>query len=170
MSSRTSFQPTRPRAGREASARNHLVRSPEETIVQILLHYPNLVNEFKDREVIDYFESPMLKNIAEALLHQPTPIHDDNRIKSVYDVLPNEESKDLFTRLSLDDSVPVELETARMMLHDRLEILKRRRIKIHRKQLQAALEEQALLVLEHDPVHAVTSLEERNGKIVARKP
>ena len=36
--------------------------------------------------------------------------------------------------------------------------------------LQAALEEQALLVLEHDPVHAVTSLEERNGKIVARKP
>ncbi|MBT6452073.1 MAG: MBL fold metallo-hydrolase [Planctomycetes bacterium] len=36
--------------------------------------------------------------------------------------------------------------------------------------LQAALEEQALLVLEHDPVHAVTSLEERNGKIVATKP
>ena len=36
--------------------------------------------------------------------------------------------------------------------------------------LQAALEEQALLVLEHDPVHAITSVEERDGRIVARKP
>ena len=118
-----------------------LISSPEETIIRVLIHYPELIQELKEQEFVDYFESPALKSIIQVLLSLRNVGSGSEHTIDAYNLLPDQQSKNIFARLSLDNNVPDDLKTARIMVKDRLESLKKRAVRNRLKQLQAALVE-----------------------------
>ncbi|MGV8074623.1 MAG: DNA primase [Syntrophobacteraceae bacterium] len=95
--------------------------SLEENILRLMIKYPDLIEEVKSFEAVEYFEQPRLKAVAEVLLRTPHPPENSFDAAAVYDLLEESEQKELFTKFLLESG---DLSDARVQLHDWLEALR----------------------------------------------
>jgi DNA primase len=115
------------------------VASPEETLVRLMVRHPVLIDEVRTAGVLERFAASSLRSIAEALFQAvDRPEAFDPR--SVYERLAGDEARALFSRLLLEDDTG-DLEFCRLVLHERMESLRRRDAVQRRAALQAAIEE-----------------------------
>lgn len=124
------------RQGMTPDLRSCHVTPPEESVVKILIQQPSLVAEVELTELLAYFEASPLRSIVQTLAEHRL---DADTGRHLYDFLPDEETKRLFTRLSLEPDTTADPQTARIMLQDRIGTLHERQTKRRRQHLQNAL-------------------------------
>jgi len=127
------------RGPRTPSMQDCHVAPAEETLVRLLIQQPGLVSELDPSSLCAQFEDTPLRNIVQVLTAQAPTIEEEPLRQRIYDLLPDDISKTLFARLALEEACAGDLETARVMLTDRLGTLRERRVKRHRQELQADL-------------------------------
>lgn len=110
--------------------------SLEESILRLMIKYPELIEEVKGSGAAGFFQEPPLKTIAEVLMQAPHPPQGAFTAAGVYDLLQDSGQKELFTRLRLD---PAETEQPQLHLKDRLAKLFEREVKQERLDLRESL-------------------------------
>lgn len=116
-------------------------QSLEESVVRAMIKYPALIEEVRTSDAVGNFHSPQLKTITEILLRVARPPYDDFKAAVVYDVLQDDELKDLFTHFLLESR---ELTGAQIHMEDWLKALCERAPKKVRTDLREALRQAEL--------------------------
>ena len=114
-------------------------QSPEESILRIMVKHPSMIEEVKASGGVEFFNPPQLKAIAEALVQSPHPPREAFDASAVYAMLPEQELKELFTRLLMEWDSYGEASEAQLYLQDRLGALLQREEKKKPPSLREAL-------------------------------
>lgn len=114
--------------------------SLEEKVLRLMVRYPDLIEDAIDSGASDYFREPKLRAVAMVLAQAPHPPGGIFNATMVYDLLPDQESKEIFTRFLLESS---DLEEPRVQFMDWLEMLSRREVKQKSLELETALKQAA---------------------------
>jgi DNA primase len=112
-------------------------QSLEESILRLMIKYPELIEEVKASGAVDYFQEPAVKAVAEVLLNVPYPPYGTFDAAAVYDMLNDSGQKELFTRLRMD---PAEMDQPQIQIKDWVGALFEREIKQKRLNLNESLQ------------------------------
>jgi DNA primase len=110
--------------------------SLEESIVRLMIKYPELIEAVDSSSALDCFRELRLKTIAETLIESLCETPTGVGPRTAYDSLPDEETKGLYTRLLLDAG---EIHEPRIQMEDWLEALLGRKTRWECSDLQEAL-------------------------------
>ncbi len=113
-------------------------QSLEERVIRLMVRYPELIGDAVDSGGLDYFREPKLKEVARVLVQAPHPPQGTFDASKVFDILPDQESKEIFTRFLLESS---ELEEPQIQFKDWLKALSRREMKRKSLELETALKQ-----------------------------
>ncbi len=116
-------------------------QSLEESILRAMIKYPALTEEVKASGVLDNFHSRQLRTIAETLLEAVRAPYDQFNMNHVYDILPQDELKELFTHFLMQS---MDLIEAQVQMKDWLQALGERATRKTRAQLREALQQAEL--------------------------
>lgn len=108
----------------------------EESILRLMIKYPELIEEVKASGAVDYFQEPHLRAVAEVLLCSSYPPHGAFNAAGVYDSLQDPVQKELFTRMRMD---PGEMDQPQIQIKDWLGALFEREVKQKRLNLRESL-------------------------------
>lgn len=135
------------RVGKSSSSRIKLpsclpqTQSLEESILRAMIKYPSLIEEVKGSGALDNFQSPQLRAVTETLLETAQPPYDSFNVSKVYDVLQEDELKELFTHFLMESKDLIE---AQVQMKDWLQALCERTARKERTELREALEQAEL--------------------------
>jgi DNA primase len=110
-------------------------QSIEENILRVLVTHPELLKEVKDSGAIDYFQEPPMRAILEVLL-QTGEAKEEMDQAAIFDLLPDDSARELYTRLRLD---PCDIKDPTTQMLDWLEVLPRRKARQDARHLNEAL-------------------------------
>lgn len=122
---------------RASAAREKGTPSVEESIVRLMIQYPELIETVDSSGALDFFREPSLKAIAAALVESLDGKPVGLVPRRAYDALSDEETKALYTRLMLDAA---EIHEPRIHMEDWLEALLGRKTRWECSDLQEALQ------------------------------
>jgi DNA primase len=111
-------------------------QSIEENILRVLVSHPELLGEVRDKGAVDYFQEPSMRAILEVLLQAGEAKGEEIDQSAVFDLLPDDASRGLYTRLLLD---PYDIKDPTTQMLDWLEVLPRRKARQDARQLNEAL-------------------------------
>lgn len=111
-------------------------QSIEENILRILINYPDLLEEVKKSGAVEYFQEPSMKAILEVLLQVGMREGGEVDHSPAFDLLPDETSRELYTRLRLD---PCDIKDPTTQMMDWLQALPMRKAKQEARHLKEAL-------------------------------
>ncbi len=115
--------------------------SLEENILRLAIKHPELIEEMKSFEAPKYFEKPQLRDIAEALMKAPHSPGDNFNASQAYDLLQENDQKELFTRFLLE---PADFSEPLVQMRDWLEALRGRKARQKRVESFEALRQAQL--------------------------
>lgn len=108
----------------------------EERIVRLMVKYPELIEEVRDCRAVECFREAHLKRLAEALISCFDGSWDSSVAPTLYDRLPDTETRGLYTRFLMESA---EIHQAGVHMEDWLEALQERQKKLECFHLREAL-------------------------------
>lgn len=114
------------------------IESLEEKILRLMIRYPSLIVCVRESGVLSCFRKSKLSAIADLLCRSGLCGKEEYSSKFVYDLLPDSELQELYTRYLLE---PYELNEPEIQLLDWLDALQKRQVKQRKKELEESLSE-----------------------------
>jgi DNA primase len=93
----------------------------EESILRLMIRYPDLIEEVRSSEAVNYFQESRLKAVALVLVEAYRQGDGMLEPSTVYDMLPEPELKELYTRFQME---PADLHEPLLQMRDWLQALR----------------------------------------------
>lgn len=114
------------------------IGSLEEKVLRCLIRHPDLSTDMLESGALACFRESRLSAIAEVLCRVGACAEGECSLSAVYDLLPDSDLRELYTRYLLE---PCELSEPEIQLRDWIEALLKRAEKQHQSELKQALQE-----------------------------
>jgi DNA primase len=114
------------------------IESLEEKVLRLMIRYPSLIVCVRESGVVNCFRKSKLSAIADLLCRSGFCETGQHSSKLVYDLLPDSDLQELYTRYLLE---PYELSEPEIQLKDWLDALEKREARQKKKDLEESLRE-----------------------------